>query len=119
MPESTKVLEKTPETYPPARTPVPSLSPSGFDLAAIQSAAGNMAIQRSVEAPDQVTPPEGDRLPAPVIVDWGERFEISFGTRTTGYGDVKFLIKFRYLGAQKPERSQDQMYTIERDPALE
>jgi hypothetical protein len=51
MEEKTKSLEKTPrntsKASSPSRTPTPSISPSGFGLAAIQGAAGNMAIQRA------------------------------------------------------------------------
>jgi hypothetical protein len=51
MPEKTKSLEKmpgkTPEASSPSRTPTPSVSPSGFGLAAIHGAAGNMAMQRA------------------------------------------------------------------------
>jgi Domain of unknown function (DUF4157) len=51
MAEKTKSLEtapqKTPEAASPSRTPAPSVSPGGFDLATIQGAAGNMAMQRA------------------------------------------------------------------------
>ena len=50
MAEKTKSLEKTArntfEDSSPSRTPTPSVSPSSFDPAAIQVAAGNMAMQR-------------------------------------------------------------------------
>jgi hypothetical protein len=51
MPEKTKFLEKisrkTPGASSPSQTAAPSVSPSGFDLAAIQRAAGNMAMQHA------------------------------------------------------------------------
>ena len=51
MPEKTKSLEtifrKTPDASSPAQTAAPSVSPSGFDLAPIQRAAGNMAMQHA------------------------------------------------------------------------
>ena len=78
--------------------------------------APNMAPPSSELTP-VFTTPDGDIVPAPVIIDWGEPFEISFGTRTTGYGDVKFLVTIRYLGA--PENAQDQVSTIELFPDVE
>jgi hypothetical protein len=122
MADPTTTFERIPTKAPPAfspATPAPFVSPRGFDLAAFQSAVGNLAMQRAAQAPDQFTTAEGDKLPAPVIVDWGERFEISFGTRTTSYGDVRFRIRFRYLGAQTPEHAQDQDQTMELYPAPE
>ena len=54
MAEKTKSLEmapgKTPEASSPSRPLAPSVSPSGFSLAAIQGAAGNMSIQRAARA---------------------------------------------------------------------
>jgi hypothetical protein len=51
MAEKTKSLEnrprKRPEASSPARTPTPSVSPSGFGFAGLQGAAGNMALQRA------------------------------------------------------------------------
>ena len=65
MAEKTKSLEKTPqktpEASPPSRSPAPSVSPSGFGLAAIQGAAGNMAMQhaaREVGGQDVLVHPE-------------------------------------------------------------
>jgi len=59
---------------------------------------------------------EGDYVPDPLIVDWGERFEITFGTRTTGYGDVLIQYKIRYLGSFTGDPG-DLNFAIERDPA--
>ncbi len=66
-------------------------------------------------APQHFTTKEGDQLPDPIIVDWSERFQITFATRTTGYGDVKMQYKFHYLGSFRAD-PDDLDFTMERDP---
>jgi hypothetical protein len=56
MTETTKSLEtelrKLPEAFSSSRSPDPSVPSSGFDLAAIQAATGNMAMQGAAREPD-------------------------------------------------------------------
>lgn len=63
-----------------------------------------------------MTTDEGDWLPRGVVAHWSEPFEITFGARTTGYGDVKLQIGLRYLGSQEAAGPEDQYHLLELDP---
>lgn len=128
MTEPVLTEEKTPVSFPPSLTLTkpPALmstqgesSTSGLGPSSVQSSAGNLAVQRAAAEPDRITTPEGDNLPTPVIVGWAEPFEITFSARTTPYGDVHLLIRFRYRGTQTLKRPQDQDLTMELLPAPE
>ncbi len=95
-----------------------TLENEAYAIAPTLSAGGSVNVHGAAQwgAPQAlVTTDGGDRLPDPILVDWTERFQIGFGVRTTGYGDVKIQYKISYLGSFTGEPS-DLHFVIERDP---
>ena len=102
-----------PTKSPTKAPPKPAAAPGST------TGVANSSLVSATAAAHTILTPDGDLVPHAVIVGWSEPFELTFGTRTTGYGDVILQIWLRYLGTQKPAAAKDAQHLFEIDPAGE